>query len=638
MDAGVGPGAGGDHQGQQADDEGQGGHEHGAEAHSRPGQGGVVQALARLVLFLGEFDDEDGILGRQADEQHQTDLGVKVVLQMAQHQTPRGAQDRHGDRGQDREGDGPAFVKGYQEEVAEEHRQAEDGRLDPGALLGLLQGHAGPLEAEPLRQRLFRDRLHGGHGLAAGEAAGGAAVDGGGGELVVAEHEISTEVVLYLRQHPDGHHGARVGTDIGLADLVHPGPGRLVRLDVDLVGLAQVGEIVDEGAAEDRLQGREDVRDRYLEIFRLGAVQVEEKLGHVGIEGGIGRSDAGLLARRGHQTVEDLGQLLGGLAAQPFELVGKAAGIAETGDGRRREDQDLGVGDGGEASLHGPDQAADLGLWCVAVVPGLQHEDPQAGVGGGGAGEHAVAGDGEDIGHPRRGAGDRRHLVQDLGGPRQGRPGGQLDIGEEDALVLVGDKARGQPVQNPHRRPADQDDDQASDDGAPGDQSHHPDIPVAGGVQPLIEPGEGPAPGLLGGPQEQGTEHGRQGQGIDSGDGHRGGDGERELLEKAAADARQEGHRGKDGEQHQGGGDDGAGYLLHGLEGRRPPVEPFFEHDALDVLHHHDGVVHYQPDGQHHREQTDGIGREACCQQDDEDADQGDGDGQGRDDGRPDIL
>ena len=39
--------------------------------------------------------------------------------------------------------------------------------------------------------------------------------------------------------------------------------------------------------------------------------------------------------------------------------------------------------------------------------------------------------------------------------------------------------------------------------------------------------------------------------------------------------------------------------------------EPFVAHNALDVLHHHDGVIHQQADRQHHGEQRQGVNRVA---------------------------
>ena len=57
---------------------------------------------------------------------------------------------------------------------------------------------------------------------------------------------------------------------------------------------------------------------------------------------------------------------------------------------------------------------------------------------------------------------------------------------------------------------------------------------------------------LPAGLEEQGTEGGTEGEGVEGRDAHRDGDGQRKLLKDAAADPRDEGHREKDGHEHQG--------------------------------------------------------------------------------------
>jgi hypothetical protein len=43
--------------------------------------------------------------------------------------------------------------------------------------------------------------------------------------------------------------------------------------------------------------------------------------------------------------------------------------------------------------------------------------------------------------------------------------------------------------------------------------------------------------------------------------------------------------------------------------------QAFLAHDALDVLHHHDGVVDHDADHQHHAEHGQHVDREAQRQQ-----------------------
>ena len=48
---------------------------------------------------------------------------------------------------------------------------------------------------------------------------------------------------------------------------------------------------------------------------------------------------------------------------------------------------------------------------------------------------------------------------------------------------------------------------------------------------------------------------------------------------------------------------------------------------AIDVLEHDDRIIHHQPDRQHHRQQREGVDREAGCQHQRKGGDQTDRDG-----------
>ncbi len=68
--------------------------------------------------------------------------------------------------------------------------------------------------------------------------------------------------------------------------------------------------------------------------------------------------------------------------------------------------------------------------------------------------------------------------------------------------------------------------------------------------------------------EEQGAEGRGEGKGIEGREDDRDGDGHGELLVELAGNAGDEGRRDKDRRQDDGDGDDRAGDLLHGLEGR----------------------------------------------------------------------
>ena len=111
------------------------------------------------------------------------------------------------------------------------------------------------------------------------------------------------------------------------------------------------------------------------------------------------------------------------------------------------------------------------------------------------------------------------------------------------------------------------------------------------------------------------------------------------MPEQLAGNAGDEPDRDKHRQQHKGDGDDRSGDLRHGLLRSvfRWQVR-FFLHHPLDVLHHHDRVIHDNADRQHHCQQGDRVGRIAECQQDSEGGDQADRHRDGRDQRCPPIA
>ncbi|MNO84953.1 hypothetical protein D3C76_763090 [compost metagenome] len=156
--------------------------------------------------------------------------------------------------------------------------------------------------------------------------------------------------------------------------------------------------------------------------------------------------------------------------------------------------------------------------------------------------------------------------------------------------------------------------DQQGDGAATQDAGDGADVAVAGAVEEAVERTEQPAAEQLVEQhgeavlrfvmtfQQHGGQCRRQGQRVDRGD-HRGnGDGQRELPVELPGKAGDEGGRDEYGAQHQRGGDDRTGHFLHGALGRLYRRQPKAD-IPFDVLHHHDGVVHHDADGQHQAEQ-----------------------------------
>src|SRR5215468_6024056 len=80
------------------------------KANARSGERGIVERLAALVLGLGELHDQDGVLGREADDHHEADLREHVHLEPAHPERAERAEYRDRRAQQHPERERPALV------------------------------------------------------------------------------------------------------------------------------------------------------------------------------------------------------------------------------------------------------------------------------------------------------------------------------------------------------------------------------------------------------------------------------------------------------------------------------------------------------------------------------------------------
>ena len=115
--------------------------------------------LAFFVFVLGELDDQDGVLGGEADQHDEADLRVDVVFKASQPERGVRAEDGDGRAEQNAERQRPAFILRGQNQKNEEQRQAEN-RDRGNALRGLLflVRHA-ELVVSPFRAAWFERKL-----------------------------------------------------------------------------------------------------------------------------------------------------------------------------------------------------------------------------------------------------------------------------------------------------------------------------------------------------------------------------------------------------------------------------------------------------------------------------------------------
>lgn len=81
-----------------AHDKGDAGHQDGAQADSGRIQGGREQVRALTEFQHGEFHDEDGIFGRQSNQDDEADFRINVQVQPGYPQGQKCSQDGNGGR------------------------------------------------------------------------------------------------------------------------------------------------------------------------------------------------------------------------------------------------------------------------------------------------------------------------------------------------------------------------------------------------------------------------------------------------------------------------------------------------------------------------------------------------------------
>ena len=224
-------------------------------------------------------------------------------------------------------------------------------------------------------------------------------------------------------------------------------------LQYDPIDAAELVEVVDVERAELGLQGGEELVQRHALLLRLVAVDVDPDLRHVGLEGG--EDVAQLRAAGWPATISARSAAASSCeiaAPRVLKLEVEAAGGAEAADGRRIEGDHVRLRDRGELAADALQDALRPGARRVALEPRLQDGEQHAAVGRGGAGEEAVAADGDDAADAGR-MPCRMSLtcVHHLAGARQRRRRRQLDVDEEVALVLVRQERRSAAAGRPTR-------------------------------------------------------------------------------------------------------------------------------------------------------------------------------------------
>ncbi len=297
-------------------------------------------AIAAAVLeLLGELDDQDGVLGGQADQHDEAHLRQNVVVHPAQdHAGDRGDEaHRHDEDHRQRQRQALVLSGKHQEHEHDSEREGEDGRR---AGAQLLEGQRGPLVAEARRQRLRRQLLHDVDRLTLRIAGRRRAVELGGGIEVVARHAVGPGDVAHRREGAERHGVALVITHADLQDVARLEPEGGIGLGRHAEGASEQIEVVDVGRAEVGLQRGEHVGDLDAEHLRLGAVDIQIELRRRCLEQRVDLVQAWRLRGPRHHGVDGFLQLLRAVSAAVLDHHAEAAGGPDAAHGGRHRDDD----------------------------------------------------------------------------------------------------------------------------------------------------------------------------------------------------------------------------------------------------------------------------------------------------------
>ncbi len=463
------------------------------------------------------------------------------------------------------------------DEKHEEHaqRKEKDGGV---ASQPRLIGEVGPRDAHAVRQNLGGQLLHARHRDALAAARRGVAVDLGGREHVVAHDAVGSVAPLHVENRAERHHLAAQVAGLQTRHLFRLGAVFAFRLGAHLEDASEAVEVVGVRRTQVDLQGVEEILERHVQLLCLDAIDfgVEQRRG-----GAEGREDAGYVrvgARRLHVRVGR--RLQRGRAARGAILHQQleTAGGAEPLHRRRRDDEDVGLGDDAEPLLQSGEQLR-RGRAVQALFERLGADEDRAGVRAGGTRRAGEAGERHRVVHPRSLEDHLAGSPYDGVGALERSAVRELDGDDQVPLVLRGDEAGRNAHEAVRGERQQRDVDGDADQGAASEPADRRCVDGAHALEAAIEEPEEAAEEAIPDAREpvglrfvrfeqQGAEGGAESERVEGREHRRDGDGERELSIELAGDAADEGGRDEHRRQAEGDGDDRARDLVHRLARR----------------------------------------------------------------------
>ena len=382
-------------------------------------------------------------------------------------------------------------------------------------------------------------------------------------------------------------------------------------LDIDLFHPAAIDKVIHVGTAPGAGERIGHVAQRQPQRDGFVVIDIHLQLRHLRQIVSAHRLQFAALVGRRQQLAAQLHQAVTVGTAAGHQFEGEAVALPETVYRRRGHGEEGGVAD--RPQLFGGAQGDGLGGVVVpfALRPVFQRHEGHPGVLPAAAKAEAVDGE-NDIGIGFLfGEEPVGHLAAHLGGTHRGGPGGQGVLDHDLPLVLHRQEAARQLPHRQRHRPANQRV-SAHHHCAPAQAAEYAVLVACFRAPPqAVKGAEEPFGVRFGVAEQRAAQRRGEGQRYHHRQHHRRDNGYRELAIDDPGRTAEEGHRQEHRRQHQGNRHQRAGDFAHRFFGGFASGEPFVAHNALHVLHHHDGVIHQQADRQHHGEQRQGVNRVA---------------------------
>ena len=326
-----------------------------------------------------------------------------------------------------------------------------------------------------------------------------------------------------------------------------------------------------------------------------------------------------MLRERGHELLCRLVEPCRIRIAARLQVDLEAARSADAADRRRIEGERQAVAQA-RALLH--DVARDqLGAVGAALVPFLERHEHGGGIALVAAADEIEADDADGVLHAAIRGDDLHHVVGHLARALERSAVGELQRGEDVALVLRRHEAAGNAQEKPARDGEHHDEGEERGDAVRQHQVHGPEEAAREPGEAAVERPE-EARLVLARLHEERAQGRGQRERHEARDHDRESERQRELPVELAGDAAEERDGHEHRAKHEHDGDHRARDLAHRFERRLEGRHPVLAHQALDVLQHDDGVVHHDADREDQREERERVYREAHCPEPGKGADQ----------------